>query len=137
MSRIPNNLSDPEINERNHAAYSAGCDHYESGHYRKAKTAFEEALQYWPEDVQAWMALGNCYDALNKPRQAEQQFRKALEFCSGPDIANIQYNLANSLYDQAEYDKAIDAYLEISKGHPVWIKAKINLGRAQEKKNRK
>ncbi len=136
MTRTPNNLSDSEVIERNNVAYSTGCAHYDKGHYSRAKSAFEEALQFWPEDAQAWMAIGNCYEALNKPRLAEQHFRKALEFCNEFEAANIQYNLANSLYDQGLYDAAIEAYLSIPKGHPVWLKARNNLSRAKKKKNR-
>jgi len=68
--------------DKNHEAYGRGVKLFEQGFYSLAKNEFKAALDYWPEDHQAWMALGNCFDEMKKPIRAEKYFRKALIFCS-------------------------------------------------------
>ena len=134
MARRRKLFSGPDAPQRNHDAYVAGLFHYENGDYKNAKAHFKEAVQYWPEDADAWMALGNCYDSMHKPLKAEEYFRKALAVCAHAESANILYNLGNSLYDQAKYESATEAYLQIPKGHRIWPKALINLEHAKKKR---
>src|ERR1700759_1114708 len=90
----------PDASELNHQAYKAGYALFRDENYHKAKLAFEEALRYWPKDPQAWMALGNCHDELNKPKAAEKCFRRALKYCEGKNRDAVRFNLGNSLLDQ-------------------------------------
>ena len=136
MARRRKIFSDADASQRNHEAYVAGLFHYENGNYNNAKSLFKEAIEYWPEDGDAWMALGNCYDALHKPLKAEASFRKALAVCARAESDNILYNLGNSLYDQARYEEAIETYLQISKGHRIGPKAQLNLNRAKKKRDK-
>ncbi len=62
------------------------------------------------KDSQTWMALGNCHDELNKPKAAEECFRRALQYCSGKDRDGICFNLANSLLDQERFEDAMELY---------------------------
>ena len=74
----------PNASELNHKAYKTGCENYNQGYFKKGAQSFTESLEYWPEDPQAWFALGNCYDELNKPAKAEHCYRESLQFTT-PD----------------------------------------------------
>lgn len=63
MTRRQKTPRDADVSQLNHDAYVAAMFHYENGNYNNAKSLFREAIEYWPEDADAWMALGNCYDA--------------------------------------------------------------------------
>lgn len=126
MKKYTERALHPDASDLNHEAYKVGCALFRDGHYSKAKAAFEEALSYWPDDPQAWMALGNCLDALNKPKAAESSFRKALTCCADKDRDDIQFNLANSLLDQERFKEAVLAYGEISAHSPIYKQAQRN-----------
>ncbi|HJQ26385.1 MAG TPA: tetratricopeptide repeat protein [Blastocatellia bacterium] len=121
----------PDAADLNHEAYKSGCALFRAGNYHKAKLAFEEALRYWPKDPQAWMALGNCHDELNKPKAAEKCFRRALEYCEVKDQDAIRYNLANSLLDQERLEAAIEFYEKIPAESDLYAPAQRNLSLAR------
>jgi len=111
----------------NHAAYGRGCVHYKATNYYLAADEFVESLDYWPEDPQAWMALGNCYDEIGKPRKAEYCYRRSVELSPENDKPKVQYNLANSIFDQERLEEAISLYRMIPEGDPVSDRAQKNL----------
>jgi tetratricopeptide (TPR) repeat protein len=113
MSRDTEKSNLPEASDLNHEAYGDGVAHYKQGNYKRAKQAFKLSLEYWPEDPQAWFALGNCFDELKKPSKAEECFRKALIYAQEEKKSDIYFNLGNSLYDQAKYAEAINFYEKV------------------------
>lgn len=115
-----------DASDLNHEAYKSGDRYFKAGKYKKAMTAFDEALMYWPKDPQAWMALGNCHDELKRPRDAERCFRRALAYCRPTDRDAVQFNLGNSLLDQARYRAAIQHYSTIAESSAIFKKAKKN-----------
>ncbi len=124
----------PDASELNHACYKAGCAHFDCADYSRARAAFLEALEFWPEDWAAWMALGNTLDALSKPQSAEAAFRKALEFVPEAKADGVLFNLGNSLLDQGLYRQAIELYGRVPKGSQLWAKAEKNASLAEEKR---
>lgn len=78
------------------------------------------------------MALGNCYDELRKPKDAEKCFRRALQYASRKNKNAIAFNLGNSLLDQKKYKAAIAFYSSISKKSDVHRIAQKNLIMARE-----
>lgn len=122
----------PDSSGLNHEAYKRGCTFSNDGNYHNAKLAFEEALSYWPEDSHAWMALGNCEDALNKPKAAESCFRRALAYCEDKNRNAIRFNLANSLLDQERHGEAIELYEQIPGDSDVYPLARKNLSIARQ-----
>jgi tetratricopeptide (TPR) repeat protein len=128
---------DPSASDLNHEAYKAGYAFFRDGSFNKARLAFEDALEYWPKDPQAWMALGNCHDAMGKPERAEKCFRRALRVCADEDVHAIRFNLANSLLDQERFAEAIDLYVTIPSESDVFVKAQRNLSRARSGSGRK
>lgn len=96
-----------------------------------AAQAFSESLEYWLEDPQAWFALGNCYDEIEKPKKAEACYRKSLEYSPDESIQDVYYNLANGLYDQGRYSEAIELYKKILPESSIYKKAQTNLALAE------
>ncbi len=104
----------PEASDYNHKAYCEGVEHYKNKNFKRAKSAFEDSLEYWPQDPQAWNALGNCFDELNKPSRAEKCFKKALQYVQEEKKSDIYFNLGNSLFDQNKFSDAIECYLKVN-----------------------
>lgn len=127
MKRTADKQYDARASDLNHQLYKAGCGFYKENNYSKARRAFEDALEYWPEDPEAWLALENCLDELNKPKQAEHSFRNALKYCDPTKRADYCYNLGNSLIDQQKYDQAIECYSSIDASAQVFAMAQKNL----------
>lgn len=117
----------------NHKSYGNGIKHYNQGNFSAAKLEFEVALEYWPEDPQAWFALGNCFDELKKPSKSEKCFRTALIHSSEKAKSSTYFNLGNSLYDQDKFRAAIDCYRKVSAQSSTYIVAQRNLERAENK----
>ena len=126
MKRYTEKALRPDASDRNHEAYKSGCRFFKAGNYKKAISAFENALSYWPKDAQAWMALGNCYDDLNRPVDAEKCFKRALNYCTDKDRDGIRFNLGNSLLDQERCKAAIECYDQITPKSPLFGKAQKN-----------
>ena len=132
MIEIADKSDHPDASDRNHSAYGDGVEHFKATNFYLAARSFSEALEYWPEDPQAWFALGSCYDEMGKPRKAEHCFRTSLEHSPPEKFPDVCYNLGNSLYDQNDFDAAIELYRQIPDGHPIYEKAQKNLRSARE-----
>ncbi len=127
MKRHSEKSFSPEASDHNHKVYGEGTESYKSGKYSRAINSFKEALEYWPLDPQAWFALGNCYDEVNKPRKAEKSYRKALKYSPSNKHSEIYFNLGNSLYDQKSFEEAISFYNKVSAQSIVYEAAQKNL----------
>jgi len=97
-----------------HSLYGKGIVFFETNDFRSAISAFKEALVYWPEDSQAWLALGDCYDADKKPRRAINCYRQALKFETPETRDNALYGLGVNLFDQRDFDEAANCFRKIS-----------------------
>lgn len=123
----------PKASELSHDAYLEGCSLYKREEFSGAKHSFESALEYWPEDPQAWFALGNCHDAMNKPAKAEACYRMSLTY-AGPDaLPDVYYNLGNSLFDQGNYQHAIDYFSQVSSQSKAHRAAQKNMALAKKR----
>lgn len=107
--------------------YAAGAEAFRKGNISEARKFFQIAVEYRPDDCDTWWALANCHAALNKPRKAEESFRKALQFADADSIADIHLEFGNCLYDQAKYAAALEYYLLIPEGAIVWRQAARNI----------
>jgi tetratricopeptide (TPR) repeat protein len=82
------------------------------------------------------MAIGDCYDELNRPKFAERYYRHALSVLTTDNKGDrrfaITLNLANSLFDQGRMTEAIKFYIKLADA-PALIKrkAKRNLALAE------
>jgi tetratricopeptide (TPR) repeat protein len=127
----------PDASDLNHKYYVEGCEQYKNGSFNEAATSFHEAIEYWPKDPQAWLALGNSYDELQKPKEAEKCFRKALLYCKPENKDDYTYNLGNSLLDQGKFKEAIKCYTSINQSAEIFEKAQKNLAIAKDELNEK
>ena len=130
---IGDKSQNPKASELNHLAYKRGDEMFKVANFYSAASEFTEALEYWPQDSEAWMALGNCFDEIEKPRKAEYCFKAALLHCREEKRPSLEYNLGNSLFDQGRMDEAITLYAGIPKEHSSYKKAQENLGLARQK----
>ena len=133
MKRYSEKSFHPDASDLNHEAYAEGCKFYDKGHFSRAKRSFETALEYWPLDPQALMAVGNCYDELNNPSRAEVFYRKSLKYSAEKGIANVMFNLGNSLFDQGKMEEAIECYSKISGQEKVFWSAQRNTKLANDR----
>lgn len=108
MIEIADKYDHPDASDRNYSAYGRGVDLFKATNFFLAAESFSEALEYWPEDPQALFALGNCYDEMGKPRKAEHCFRTFLKLSPPEKLPDVHYNLGNSLYDQNDFEAAIE-----------------------------
>lgn len=131
MTRTTNKEFDPDASDLNHESYKIGCKHYNQGFFKKAAKAFAESIEYWPEDYQAWHALGNCFDELNKPIKAEECYRKFLKLAKPEQKSSAWYNLGNILLDQAKFEEAIECYKNVSAQSSVYSLVSKNIERAK------
>ena len=89
-------------NQASHELYGQGCTYLEAQDYPNAISALKQAIQYWQEDGQAWLALGQCYIEDNKPRRAEKCFRQTLEYATAQTREAANRGLESSLGMQQE-----------------------------------
>jgi tetratricopeptide (TPR) repeat protein len=116
----------------NHSWYVVGDIFWHQQKYQLALRAFQKAARCWPEDAEAQMAIGNCHAELNRPKLAERFFRRSLELA--PSKTSVKFNLANALFDQAEFAGAIQIYRTIERSSsPLGANAKRNRLLAQRK----
>ena len=115
-SRIAIRGADHDLNL---SAYAEADRLFEQARFRDALRLFEAAAAADPEDGAAFMAIGNCWDALRKPKRAEQAFRTALRFSPPSDQPGILFNLGNALLDQGLFAQALAVYNSIPPGSSV------------------
>lgn len=87
------------------------------GQYKRALATAKNATELYPDNGDAWNVLGLSYDALDKLKDAEPAYRKALE--NNPrDKASVYNNLALNLTLQEKLDKALPMIEEALKIEP-------------------
>lgn len=129
-------IKPPYSEDLNHSWFIVGDIFYKEEKYEKAISSFKKSLEDWPEDVEAMLALSNCYSEINLPKKAEEILMKAKKI--KPGNSAITYNLANALFDQGEYIRAIDYYNKIrSNEDEIYDLAKKNIKTAKEKLQKK
>lgn len=101
------------LHDENHSWYILGDVFFKMKNYLFAARCFRNALKAWPEDVDALMAVGNCYSELGEYRLSEKFLRKALKL--NPDNLSVKFNLANAFFDQGEFDLALQECVSIVK----------------------
>jgi hypothetical protein len=77
----------------------------QAGHTLSAVTAFQAAVNYWPQSVNARMALGNAQYIAADLSGAAQSFREAVAL--KPDNGNALNNLAHTLAELGNLEEAL------------------------------
>ncbi len=79
----------------------------EVGRIESANHAYATASRRWPENLLAYMGLGNSYYALGEYAAAETAFRSALTI--DPEKAEVWNNLAYVLAQRGQHESSVDA----------------------------
>lgn len=74
------------------------------GQWVPAIESYQAAVRQWPDNLTAWMGLGNSRYALGQLAAAEQAYRQALQL--DPQYAPAHNNLAQTLADQHRWSEA-------------------------------
>jgi tetratricopeptide (TPR) repeat protein len=90
----------------------------------QAAQAYQTALQVWPDNLTARLALGNSYDRRGDLQTAQMHYAQAT--LDHPDAADAWNNLAHVLYEMhqwAQAKQAIDKALTLGGEHLNQYKA--------------
>jgi tetratricopeptide (TPR) repeat protein len=104
--------------------------------YQSERSVWSDTVEKAPKNPRGYVNLGHTFEEKGDLRRAGALYRKALHLA--PEMAAVNYNLANILADQAP-EEAIRLYRIALKGQPDFIGAHDNLatllarqGRIQE-----
>ena len=86
----------------------------------------EEAARKNPQDMHAWIKLGNHYFDDNKPRDAIRAYERALSISGdNPDVLTDMGIMYRQL---GEFDLAAEKFTQASKINPLHEQSRFNLG---------
>jgi len=97
-----------------------------TGSYPAAIASFERVLELDPQNLDAYLGLGNTYDALGRTSDAEQAFRHAIEI--RPSCWNCFNELGAFLNEHARYKEAADAWRKVTELTPDNVWGYMNVG---------
>lgn len=135
LSENGTTIKSPYDIDLNHAWYLVGDAYYRQGKFQFAISAFKRAIEDWPEDKEAILALSNSYSESSLPEKSEQTLRDGLK--KWPNNEQYIYNLANALFDQRKYQEAISLYKSLGDKSEFAVQAKINVKLARNMMKRK
>jgi type IV pilus assembly protein PilF len=100
------------VKKENAAAYNVqlGIAYLHQGNLQLAKEKLDRAMAEGPRDPTVHSAMALLYDRLNKPAQADEEFRTALRL--GPNDPDIQNNYAIYLCRVGRTDEGVRNFLE-------------------------
>jgi len=104
-----------------------GLTYYREGNLDKAGDAYMNAIELEPGFIPSITNLGAVRHQQRKLDKATGLYRLALDLSQGKD-AEIQYNYANVLRDQKNYDKAREHYIKSIELRPDFPAAHNGLG---------
>lgn len=95
--------------------------------HEAAVATYLKLIETLPAPIQTpYYNLGLSYVALNKPQEATEAFKKAIEI--KPDYADAHYNLG-LLYSRGEqYPQAVEEFKQSLKSRPDFAEARYSLG---------
>jgi Tfp pilus assembly protein PilF len=88
-----------------------GISHLAQGDYPAALTELNQAEELDPKNPVVQNNLGLAYMVRNRPKEAEQHFRKSLEL--DPHYTDARANLARLLIDNKKYDEALSELSQV------------------------
>lgn len=103
---------------------------YSLGNFDEACIYYKRFINICPKESTGYMFLGNAYLNMNRLDEAEEQYRKALEYKSADSryLVETYQNLAFTLSQMGRETEAID-YLDKAEALPVCDKSDINVVR--------
>lgn len=115
------------------AHYWRGRCLLETAHYQEAIAEFHGTLRLRPDYLKAYDNLGVCYDQLQKPDLATENYRRAIELDRklGTRYVWPYLNLGSLLNHLKRYDEAIGLLQQVVEWQPESAAGHYHLGRAQ------
>mgnify|MGYP002525239451 FL=1 len=98
-----------------------------SSAFAEARSLFEHALTFSPDNPQLYNSIGITYAREKKFGLAQEYFDKAL--AHGPATAEVLCNLANVHRDTGRHSDAVDYYEKALATDSTYVKAAYNAGR--------
>ncbi len=95
--------------------------HHELGNFFEEKKALSDLLNVDEKNAEGLYRVGLMYAAQRDIKNAEDAFRKAVEY--DPELIQAKYNLA-LLYENNNKDKAKELYMEVLEQDPTFVEAK-------------
>ncbi len=91
--------------------YSTLTDYYKkNGRFDKAIECYRQAIQFDPDDFEAYLSLGDIYRSRGRYAQAIECYLKSIQL--NPESANNYSFLADAYLRSGQYQPAIDSYLK-------------------------
>ena len=119
--------------QKENGAIDEGNKKYTEQDYTGAQKSYNEALQVNPESDAGNFNLGNTLFQQKDYQGALDQFRKAAENTTDPEIrAEAYHNMGNALLEQKKYEESINAYKQALRNNPEDADTKYNLAYAQK-----
>jgi tetratricopeptide (TPR) repeat protein len=118
-----------EADDEYAAAYSrrAGLYYYALDDSRKAIIDYATYIKLVPADPDGYVGLARAYADLGETGDAKDAYEKAIALRD--DEPNALNELANILFNEAQYDQAERLYLQALKADPDYLFGYHNLGR--------
>lgn len=113
---------DPQSAE---AYFMTGAILRETGDRNRAINAFQRSTELDPDNMDAWIALGNLFDELKNPI-ALKYFDNALKVA--PENPFAIHAKAYYLQNHGQPMEAIEMYKDINRRHPGYVDAYLNTG---------
>ena len=122
------------LSQEERADIRKGNEFYETKEYNQAEVNYLKALEKKPESLEGSFNLGNVTYRQEKYQDAADRFEMLAKQSNTPEqVANSYYNMGNSLLQNKEYEKSIEAYKNALRNNPKDTDAKYNLSYAQAK----
>lgn len=124
--------------DNNHAFYLLGDIAFNEQKYTRAEYFFERSIESRKDDLEAILALANCFDAQGFAEKARKVLIKAQAL--KPHDLSIRFNLANAYFDLGQFSKAIKCYSSVVRSRNSTLssaaKRNLSLARFRLKKNK-
>ena len=107
---------------------------HKNGNLKKAEVIYKDLLKDQPSNQDIYYYFGNLNISLKKFKDAEKNFRKAIEL--KPDFFQAQMNLANTLKELNKLNESEEIYKKVIRLNANHHKAYFNLGCLQQEVGR-
>lgn len=131
------NEQESAINYTEQQAIKDAQDAASDGDFAFAEAEYKKALSLNPDNAQAAYNLGNLYYNNEKKIEANSYFRKAADAATSKEMKHkIFHNIGNTLLENKDYDKAIEAYKNALRNDPTDDETRYNLALAKQEKEK-
>lgn len=108
-----------------HALTKLAKARWEQGEHRVALELYSDALRFSPNDGKLRETVGELYLSVARQSKNPKDYEhatalieKTAKRSDSAQNESMRYRLAESLYAQGEYEKALSAYCDLAKKHP-------------------